>query len=198
MSLPPSTGANLHAAERLLPLIYDELRRLAAHMAREKSEQTLDATALVHEVYLGLVGPADARRWENRRHCLPRRRGSQAHSRPVSPLLPPCFPGVCLVRRVSLASKMPLGASRAPITVWRRNLNQTPRGRAAVPGGLIPSSRSHAPGRAGPVRSRSAAHRRRSSGRQRWAGAERGSVRRPCRVPLPVARRHGLAAGAGG
>jgi RNA polymerase sigma factor (TIGR02999 family) len=59
----------MHAAERLLPLVYDELRRLAAgHMAREKPGQTLDATALVHEAYLRLVGPADERRWENRGH----------------------------------------------------------------------------------------------------------------------------------
>jgi RNA polymerase sigma factor (TIGR02999 family) len=59
----------LHAAERLLPLVYDELRPLAAgQMAREKPGQTLDATALVHEAYLRLVGPADERRWENRRH----------------------------------------------------------------------------------------------------------------------------------
>ena len=59
----------LHAAERLLPLVYDELRRLAAaQMAREKPGQTLDATALVHEAYVRLVGPADERRWENRRH----------------------------------------------------------------------------------------------------------------------------------
>jgi RNA polymerase sigma factor (TIGR02999 family) len=60
---------DLHAADRLLPLVYDELRRLAAgQMAREKPGQTLDATALVHEAYLRLVGPADERRWENRGH----------------------------------------------------------------------------------------------------------------------------------
>jgi RNA polymerase sigma factor (TIGR02999 family) len=58
-----------HAAEQLLPLVYDELRRLAAaQMAREKPGQTLDATALVHEAYLRLVGPADEQRWENRGH----------------------------------------------------------------------------------------------------------------------------------
>jgi RNA polymerase sigma factor (TIGR02999 family) len=58
-----------HAAEQLLPLIYDELRRLAAvQMAREKPGQTLDATALVHEAYLRLVGPADDQHWENRGH----------------------------------------------------------------------------------------------------------------------------------
>jgi RNA polymerase sigma factor (TIGR02999 family) len=58
-----------HAAAQLLPLVYDELRRLAAaQMGREKPGQTLDATALVHEAYLRLVGPADERRWENRGH----------------------------------------------------------------------------------------------------------------------------------
>jgi RNA polymerase sigma factor (TIGR02999 family) len=55
-----------HAAEQLLPLVYDELRQLAAaQMAREKAGQTLDATALVHEAYLRLVGDQG---FENRRH----------------------------------------------------------------------------------------------------------------------------------
>jgi hypothetical protein len=46
-----------HAAAELLPLVYDELRRLAAQqLAHEKPGQTLDATALVHEAYLRLVG----------------------------------------------------------------------------------------------------------------------------------------------
>src|SRR5215831_15482739 len=46
-----------HAAEQLLPLVYDELRKLAAaKLAREKAGQTLNATALVHEAYLRLVG----------------------------------------------------------------------------------------------------------------------------------------------
>jgi RNA polymerase sigma factor (TIGR02999 family) len=58
-----------HAAEKLLPLVYDELRKLArARMAQEKPGQTLDATALVHEAYLRLVGPADDHRWEDRGH----------------------------------------------------------------------------------------------------------------------------------
>jgi RNA polymerase sigma factor (TIGR02999 family) len=58
-----------HAAEQLLPLVYQELRRLAAQkLAHEKPGQTLDATALVHEAYLRLVGPADTARWQNRRH----------------------------------------------------------------------------------------------------------------------------------
>src|SRR5437763_6344381 len=57
------------AAARLLPLVYDELRRLAAQrLAREKPGQTLQATALVHDVYLRLVGPEGAQRWEGRGH----------------------------------------------------------------------------------------------------------------------------------
>jgi RNA polymerase sigma factor (TIGR02999 family) len=48
-----------HHAEKLLPMVYDELRKLAAQkLALEKPGQTLDATALVHEAYLRLVGPA--------------------------------------------------------------------------------------------------------------------------------------------
>jgi len=56
------------AAEELLPLVYEELRRLAAHkMSLQPPGQTLQATALVHEVYLRLVGGGE-RRWEDRRH----------------------------------------------------------------------------------------------------------------------------------
>src|SRR5262249_38952040 len=58
-----------HAAEQLLPLVYDELRKLAARkLAHEKSGQTLDATALVHEAYLRLVGAAEARVYRDRSH----------------------------------------------------------------------------------------------------------------------------------
>src|SRR5262249_55930056 len=57
------------AAEQLLPVVYDELRKLAAQrLAREKRGQTLQATALVHEAYLRLVGVRQARRWDNRGH----------------------------------------------------------------------------------------------------------------------------------
>jgi RNA polymerase sigma factor (TIGR02999 family) len=60
---------DVHAAGRLLPLVYDELRKLAAaRMSEEAPGNTLDATALVHEAYLRLVGPADVARWENRGH----------------------------------------------------------------------------------------------------------------------------------
>jgi RNA polymerase sigma factor (TIGR02999 family) len=58
-----------HAAEQLLPLIYDELRDLAAHrMAEEAPGQTLQATALVHEAYLRLVDTTTAQRWDSRGH----------------------------------------------------------------------------------------------------------------------------------
>jgi RNA polymerase sigma factor (TIGR02999 family) len=60
-----------HAAEQLLPLVYDELRRLAAHkMAQESSGQTLQATALVHEAYLRLVGGGEDQRWDGRGHLF--------------------------------------------------------------------------------------------------------------------------------
>jgi RNA polymerase sigma factor (TIGR02999 family) len=58
-----------HAAEQLLPLVYDELRKLAAErLAHEKPGQTLQATALVHEAYLRLVDVDQARHWDNRGH----------------------------------------------------------------------------------------------------------------------------------
>ena len=57
-----------HAASRLLPLVYDELRRLAAQrMAQEQPGQTLQPTALVHEAYLRLVGQGDPG-WQSRGH----------------------------------------------------------------------------------------------------------------------------------
>jgi RNA polymerase sigma factor (TIGR02999 family) len=57
------------AAEQLLPLVYDDLRRLAAHkMARETPGQTLEATALVHEAYLRLVDRAEVQQWNSRGH----------------------------------------------------------------------------------------------------------------------------------
>src|SRR5713101_3946255 len=64
-----------HAAEELLPLVYEELRKLAAHkMAQEKPGQTLEATALVHEAYLRLVirtmgeGATKEQSWTSRGH----------------------------------------------------------------------------------------------------------------------------------
>jgi RNA polymerase sigma factor (TIGR02999 family) len=58
-----------HAAEQLLPLVYEELRNLAAHkLAREKPGQTLQATALVHEAYIRLLGSENASHWNSRGH----------------------------------------------------------------------------------------------------------------------------------
>src|SRR5688572_6252986 len=60
-----------HAAAQLLPLVYEELRRLAAEkMAQERPGQTLQATALVHEAYVRLVGTEDEPHWDNRRHFI--------------------------------------------------------------------------------------------------------------------------------
>jgi RNA polymerase sigma factor (TIGR02999 family) len=83
-----------HAAEQLLPLVYDELRQLAAQrLAHEKPGQTLQATALVHEAYLRLVGGAADTPWNSRGHFIAaaaeamrrilvdnaRRKGSEKH-----------------------------------------------------------------------------------------------------------------------
>jgi len=58
-----------HAADQLLPLVYDELRKLAAgKMAQEKPGQTLQATALVHEAYVRLVDADKIPHWDSRRH----------------------------------------------------------------------------------------------------------------------------------
>jgi RNA polymerase sigma factor (TIGR02999 family) len=58
-----------HAAAQLLPLVYDELRKLAAQqLAQEKPGQTLQATALVHEAYLRLVNVQEAQSWDSRGH----------------------------------------------------------------------------------------------------------------------------------
>src|SRR4029079_675962 len=70
--LSAAQRGDAHAAEELLPLVYAELRRLAAQkLALEKPGQTLDSTALVHEAYLRLVprGPSpDQQQWDGRGH----------------------------------------------------------------------------------------------------------------------------------
>src|SRR5438067_4148492 len=58
-----------HAADQLLPLVYEELRQLAAQkLAQEKPGQTLQPTALVHEAYVRLVDGDKARHWNGRGH----------------------------------------------------------------------------------------------------------------------------------
>ena len=66
--LDAAAAGDRKAAAELLPLVYDELRALAAaRLAAEAPGQTLQATALVHEAYLRLIGPEDAR-WDGRGH----------------------------------------------------------------------------------------------------------------------------------
>ncbi len=68
-----------HASAELLPLVYEELKKLAAQrMAAEKPGQTLQATALVHEAYLRLVDVDKAQHWDSRGTLLCVRRGSHA------------------------------------------------------------------------------------------------------------------------
>ena len=67
--LNQAVGGDKNAAGELLPLIYDELRRVAAaKMSREAAGHTLGATALVHEAYLRLVGDGPEATWDGRRH----------------------------------------------------------------------------------------------------------------------------------
>ena len=62
-------GGDPHAARDLLPLVYDELRKLAGQrMASERAGQTLQATALVHEAYVRLVNVEQTKRWNGRGH----------------------------------------------------------------------------------------------------------------------------------
>jgi len=69
--LAAMAGGDRLASDRLLPMVYDELRRLARqHMARESAGQTLQATALVHEAYMRLIGPdgGESLKWDSRGH----------------------------------------------------------------------------------------------------------------------------------
>lgn len=62
-------GGDAQASDELLPLVYEELRKLAAHrLSQEKPGQTLDATALVHEAYLRLIGASEEQKWDGRGH----------------------------------------------------------------------------------------------------------------------------------
>jgi RNA polymerase sigma factor (TIGR02999 family) len=67
--LDAAATGDRNAAAQLLPLVYDELRKLAAvRMAAESPDHTLQPTALVHEAYLRLIGPANEPQWQNRGH----------------------------------------------------------------------------------------------------------------------------------
>jgi hypothetical protein len=82
------------AAEQLLPLVYHELRKLAAQkLAREQSGQTLQATALFQEAYVRLEGEG-AGGWENRQHFFAAADGARAeHSRRIYAVRPGCSRG---------------------------------------------------------------------------------------------------------
>src|SRR4051812_44623730 len=65
----PDSESRSTALDRLVPLVYDELRALArSHLRRERPDHSLQATALVHEVYLRLLGGADKPAWNDRHH----------------------------------------------------------------------------------------------------------------------------------
>jgi RNA polymerase sigma factor (TIGR02999 family) len=67
--LDAAAAGDRHAAAELLPLVYDELRKLATvRLAAESPDQTLQPTALVHEAYLRLIGPTDESKWDHRGH----------------------------------------------------------------------------------------------------------------------------------
>jgi hypothetical protein len=70
-ALAAAAAGETAAADWLLPLVYDELRRIAARqLAHERPGQTLQATALVHEAFLRLVSPGGDQNWQNRRHFV--------------------------------------------------------------------------------------------------------------------------------
>src|SRR6476659_9283497 len=69
--LDAAAAGDPKAAAELLPLVYDELRKLASQrLADEKPGQTLQATALVHEAYMRLVGEGADQLWDSRGHCF--------------------------------------------------------------------------------------------------------------------------------
>jgi hypothetical protein len=79
-----------HAAEKLLPLVYEELRQLAAaKLAQEKPGQTLQATALVHEAYLRLVDVDKVQNWNSRGHFFAAAADRQSTSKSARPRVAP-------------------------------------------------------------------------------------------------------------
>jgi len=96
------TRGESHTCDELLPLVYDELRRLAAaRMAQESAGQTLQPTALVHEAWLRLVGEGD-RTWENRAHFF----GAAAEAMKR-----------ILIERARRKSRLKRGGGHAPLNI---------------------------------------------------------------------------------
>jgi hypothetical protein len=108
--LPAIEAGDPSAAEQLLPLVYDELRQLAAQrLAQEKPGQTLQATALVHEAYLRLVDVEKAQQWNSRGHFF----GAAAEA--VAPRRCWSRPPICLLSMpVDSCEKASLTASTLP------------------------------------------------------------------------------------
>ena len=87
------------AASQLLPLVYDELRQLAAQkLAQEKPGQTLEATALVHEAYIRLVDVEKAQHWDRRS----KRIATAVTRRPA--ILQPTFGAICTTNSAGVTS----------------------------------------------------------------------------------------------
>ena len=108
-----------HAAEELLPLVYEELRQLAAQkLASEKPGQTLEATALVHEAYLRLVGESEKQHWDGRGHFFAAASTTAARLfsaiwRGRSKACRTSCPAVCkAIQRVSPPKRCVLGVSK--------------------------------------------------------------------------------------
>ena len=122
------------AAEQLLPLVYDELRRLArARLASEASGQTLQATALVHEAYLRLVGRDPGVAWDGRGHFSPPplRGCGESWSR-----MPAASAGSATAAgSTALTSTRPLRSETTrPATCWRStrsSINSPPKSRSS-------------------------------------------------------------------
>jgi RNA polymerase sigma factor (TIGR02999 family) len=102
-------AGDLREADQFLPLVYAELRQLAAaQMQREKPGQTLDATALVHEAWLRLVPGLPRPTWENRRHFF----GAAAEA--MRRILVEAARRKARIKRGGAASRVALGDPPAP------------------------------------------------------------------------------------
>ncbi len=98
-----------NAAEQLLPLVYDELRKLAANkLASEKPGQTLQATALVHDAYIRLVDVDRAQLWDSRGHFF------AAAAEAMRRILVDCYRRKMAVKRGGELHQLPLGEIAAP------------------------------------------------------------------------------------
>jgi hypothetical protein len=132
------------AAAQLLPLVYDELRRLAAQrLAQEKPGQTLQPTALVHEAYLRLVGPGEERHWDSRGHFF------AAAAEAMRRILVEQARRKQRVRHGGGRKRIDLGEAADSDDTWRRSINRLRKSNCVS--SAIPKNhrRSHRMGRNG-------------------------------------------------